>query len=275
MSAHFQEIEGLFGPASEIWRVNRERVVLLGGPAAAVLQVAHPQVARGVANHSQFRHDPIGRLSRTLDAMYAVAFGDREAVEAVRRGVAAMHAKVRGPGYSAFDPGAQLWVMATLIMGSVQMFQRFVGTLTASELDAFLAENARTGKVFGLDPNHLPQPWAAFEKYYQSMVHGGELGSDPLCAEMAHEVLHPRTPVGMRVLSPVFQALASELLPEDLIVRLRLGSSALRRPVWGALDALLPALIPHLPSTWRFPLPYRLACQRCAALDPTIEHLIQ
>ncbi len=37
---------GLFGPGSMMWYVNRERIVLLSGPAAVTLQVAHPQVAR-------------------------------------------------------------------------------------------------------------------------------------------------------------------------------------------------------------------------------------
>lgn len=264
MNVHPQETTGLFGPGSEMWRINRERAVLLAGPAAAVLQVAHPQVARGVANHSKFREDSIGRLSRTLDAMYAVAFGTLSSVEAVRKEIGAVHAKVKGPGYSAFDPDAQLWVMATLIMGSVQIYQRFIAPLASSELDVFLAENARTCDVFGLNPDHLPQPWTAFESYYLSMLNGRDLGSDPLCARVANAVLCPTTPLEMRLLSPVFRSLASEFIPMELWERLQLRSSPIRRMVWRTLDTLLPQLIPHLPSVWRFPLPYRLAAKRCA-----------
>ena len=77
-----------FGPDSMMWRINRERIALLAGPAAAVLQVAHPQVAMGVAAHSKFRTDSIGRLNRTLEAVYSVAFGTSEEVERVRDGVA-------------------------------------------------------------------------------------------------------------------------------------------------------------------------------------------
>jgi uncharacterized protein (DUF2236 family) len=80
-----------FGPDSMMWRINREQVVLLAGPAAAVLQVAHPQVAMGVAAHSKFRTDSIGRLNRTLEAVYFVAFGTSEEVERVRDGVARAH----------------------------------------------------------------------------------------------------------------------------------------------------------------------------------------
>ena len=70
-----------FSPDSMMWKINREQVVLLGGASAAVLQVAHPQVAMGVAAHSKFRSDSTGRLRRTLDSVYTVAFGTAEEVE--------------------------------------------------------------------------------------------------------------------------------------------------------------------------------------------------
>src|SRR2546430_10674496 len=58
---------GLFGPGSETWRVNREGVLLLGGGRALVLQVAHPLVAAGGAEHPNHREDPWGLLDRTPD----------------------------------------------------------------------------------------------------------------------------------------------------------------------------------------------------------------
>jgi hypothetical protein len=52
----------LFGPDSVTWRVNREAILLLGGGRALLLQVAHPLVAAGVAEHSNFRTAPLTRL---------------------------------------------------------------------------------------------------------------------------------------------------------------------------------------------------------------------
>ena len=66
---------GLFGPGSLTWRVNREGVLLLGGGRALLLQVAHPLVAAGVAQHSNYREDPFGRLYRTLDTVTMSARG--------------------------------------------------------------------------------------------------------------------------------------------------------------------------------------------------------
>ena len=58
---------GLYGPDSEAWRLNREAMLLLGaGPRALLLQLAHPAVAAGVADHSDFRADPWRRLAGTL-----------------------------------------------------------------------------------------------------------------------------------------------------------------------------------------------------------------
>jgi uncharacterized protein (DUF2236 family) len=51
---------GLFGPGTVTWRVNREGVLLVGGGATLILQVAHPLVAAGVADHSKYREDPWG-----------------------------------------------------------------------------------------------------------------------------------------------------------------------------------------------------------------------
>ena len=234
-----------FTPDSMMWKINRERVVLLGGASAAVLQVAHPQVAMGVAAHSKFRSDSTARLRRTLDAVYAVAFGSAEEVDRVRGAVARAHAPVQGKSpapYSAFDPDAQLWVLATLIMASTNMFRRFVGPLTEKELNQFLEENARFGEVFGLSPALLPQTWPQFEDYWSGMMDGPMLGSHPLCGEVARAVVCPDAPWTMRALSPVFQALTLEYLPPTLRARLGFPNPSGQSKLWRLLDGALPSL---------------------------------
>ena len=57
------------GPGTLTRRINLEPVILLGGGRALLLQVAHPLVAAGVADHSDYRSDPWGRLVRTLETM--------------------------------------------------------------------------------------------------------------------------------------------------------------------------------------------------------------
>ena len=244
-----------FTPDSMMWKINRERVVLLGGASAAVLQVAHPQVAMGVAAHSKFRNDSTARLRRTLDAVYAVAFGSAEEVDRVRGAVARAHAPVQGKSpapYSAFDPNAQLWVLATLIMASTNMFRRFVGPLTEKELNQFLEENARFGEVFGLSPALLPQTWPEFEDYWSGMMDGSLLGSHPICGEVARAVVCPDAPWTMRALSPVFQALTLEYLPPSLRARLGFPNPSGQSKLWRLLDGALPSLRRLAPPSVRF-----------------------
>ena len=243
-----------YGPDSMMWKINRERVVLLCGPAAAILQAAHPQVAMGVAAHSHYRTDPFGRLRRTLDAVYTIAFGTVEDVEQARRVLARIHAAVKGQGYSAFDTGAQGWVLATLIMGSVTMYERFVGRLTTGERDQFLRENVRFGEVFGLDPDWLPTTWKAFMTYWQDMLSGSLLGSNPLCAEVTAAVLCPPAPWFARLLSPVFRSLTVEFIPAPLCQRLLITPS--RLPLWSLLDHLLPSLLRVAPRCLRYARQY-------------------
>ena len=52
---------GLFAPDSITHRVNREAALLLGGGRALLLQVAHPLVAAGVAEHRSMRAPRRGR----------------------------------------------------------------------------------------------------------------------------------------------------------------------------------------------------------------------
>lgn len=251
---------GLFGPGSMMWRVNRERIVLLSGPAAVTLQVAHPQVARAVANHSRFREDPVSRLRGTLDAAYSVTFGTQEEARLTGERVAAIHRTIRGPGYSAFDQGAQQWVLATLIMGSLRMFERFVGELGIPEKERMLRENVAFGRVFGLAPGRLPQSWEAFLAYWNEMLDGPLLGSDPLCGEVARAVLAPRRPWFLRWASPFLTSLATEWIPPALSVKLGIRPNAL--PTWKALDLCAPSLLRILPSGIRHEARYRKALSR-------------
>src|SRR5215468_9655083 len=61
IDASLSQSEGLFREDGWLRRVAREPAVLFGGGCALLLEVAHPLVAAGVAEHSDFRRDPFGR----------------------------------------------------------------------------------------------------------------------------------------------------------------------------------------------------------------------
>ncbi len=60
-----QSDPGLFGPDSVTWRIHADNSMFVGGLRALLLQTMHPLAMAGVAEHSGYRHDPMGRLWRT------------------------------------------------------------------------------------------------------------------------------------------------------------------------------------------------------------------
>src|SRR5258708_22548396 len=69
-------IEGVFGPASLTWRVDREAAVFLGARRALLLQLAHPWVAAAIAEHSPTFADPISRFQQ--NTVFTMVFRTRD-----------------------------------------------------------------------------------------------------------------------------------------------------------------------------------------------------
>ena len=101
-----EAVASRFAADAVIRRVDAEGSILLGGGRALLLQLAHPKVAAGVAEHSDFEGDPLRRLRGTLEATYTIVFGTDEAAAEVADRVQRIHAHVTGPGYEANDPDA-------------------------------------------------------------------------------------------------------------------------------------------------------------------------
>ena len=138
--AQLHPVLGFYGPDSMMWRINREAVLLGAGPTALLLQIAHPLVAEGVAQHSTFAADPFKRLHGTITTTMDLVFGDGVAADRAVRKLNGVHASVRGAvadqdaqrlaeRYRALDPELLLWVQTTLIVTSVRAYQQ-VGRAT-------------------------------------------------------------------------------------------------------------------------------------------------
>ena len=66
---------GLLGPDSVSWRVIGDATAFVGGIRALLVQTAHPEVVAGVEDHSAYRHDPLGRLTRTSYYVTQTTYG--------------------------------------------------------------------------------------------------------------------------------------------------------------------------------------------------------
>src|SRR5262245_27475153 len=93
-----------FRDESAIRRVYAEGIILLGGGRALLMQIAHPLVAQGFAEHSSYRASRLERLLRTLKATLAIVFGNREPALHAAASINQVHTRVSGSGYTANDP---------------------------------------------------------------------------------------------------------------------------------------------------------------------------
>lgn len=251
----------LFGPESEMWRINRERCGLIYGPAAAVLQIAHPRIAQGVHDHSNYRTDTMGRLRRTLEATNRIAFGRLSEAQAVKQRLAALHGSVRGAvapeiqgarEYSAFEPELQLWILATLVIAAVRGYEFIHGGLSVARKEAFYRDMCRFGTYFGVDEARCPGGWVAFENYYDDMLESELLCSHPICSKLAAKVVHPQDSCATRLLGWGTDFLALETLPPRVRDRLGLRSTVSTRLRMRFSRVVLPRMFPILPRRLRF-----------------------
>ena len=191
--------------------VAREGALLAGGARAILLQVAHPAVGRGVAEHSDFADRPLDRLRATLTYVYAVTYGTPEEARAVASMVTGAHRAVTGAGYRASDPELQLWVAATLYDTAVLVYEELFGRLDGPVADKVYEQYAVLGTALQLPADRWPADRAAFRRYWADMVATLESPTTP--AGWPATLLHPRRPLALRPAMPLNRFLTAAWLP--------------------------------------------------------------
>jgi uncharacterized protein (DUF2236 family) len=186
----------MFGPDSEAWRFDREAMLLLGaGPRALLLQLAHPAVAAGVAEHSDFRSDPWRRLDGTLRSFLRIIYGSTPAARAEIRRLNGLHRTITGQGYDARDPGLSLWVHATLVESTIVVNDAWAGPLTRDRAARFYEETKLIARAFGVPERDVPADLAAFEAYVaEQLAPGGPVRVGDTARDLAGSILHPPLP---------------------------------------------------------------------------------
>ena len=179
---------------SVTWKIHRELIVTLGWGRAILLQLAHPGVAAGVHHHSSFRGSlraSLRRMRSTVRAMLWLTFGDDEQMLTAAAGINAIHARVRGAGYSAGDPELQRWVHATLLDSIPLAYERLVGPLSDAERDRFCAEAAIIEPLLGVPAGRLPRDAGQLAAYMDETLSGGRIVVTDTSRALARAVLYP------------------------------------------------------------------------------------
>jgi uncharacterized protein (DUF2236 family) len=260
---------GLFGPGSMAWRIDREVLVLGGGTCALLLQLAHPAVAAGVAQHSTFRDDPFARLRRTLTATLAVVFGTRAQAERAIRRINAIHAAVRGTipesgvAYDARDPRLLLWVHATLVDTALRIYDRFVAPLTAEQAQAYHAEAREIAIRLGVPADAVPPTLLELRAFMADMVASGEVRVSPTALELAESVRYP-TSMPPRFMWDLAHLASDAVLHPELRRQYGIPWSARREAGMVRLAAASRRVVPLIPAALRFVPQARTAERRAS-----------
>ena len=207
--------EGFFGPESAVWKIHGSVVTIIGGIRALLLQATHPAPLNGVASHSRYEADPLGRLAGTTKWLTITTFASREAIEAEAKRVNGMHSRVSGEfttksgaraPYKASDQRYLLWVHCAftdsflksylMVGGGVRppakgekTIEEIESPLEGRELaDAYIAEWARSAEPLGLTdaPRNLEELEAVLDEFRRE-----ELALNERTKEVVKFILKP------------------------------------------------------------------------------------
>jgi uncharacterized protein (DUF2236 family) len=235
-----------FAPDRPIRIVHADASMFIGGMRALLLQSLHPLAMAGVAQHSDYRNDPWGRLQRTSDFLAATTFGPateaQRAVDRVRR----VHTQVTGTtedglSYGANDPHLLTWVHICEVDSFLAAHQRFGHPrLSATDRDAYVADMAVIADALGAEnpPRSVAELRAALRRYQP------ELRTIPEARAAARFLLFPPLPPAAIPVYGTVVAAAVSLLPWWARLSLRLpftpvADAVLVRPAGQAITTLM------------------------------------
>lgn len=198
-----------------IRRVAAEPPLIVGGGRALLLQLAHPKVAQGVAEHSEFERDPLPRLTGTLDFLSFVVWGTPEEAERAAAMVRGIHQHVTGPGYFADDPDLQNWVNATLTETALDLYGRLFGPLPDEIAERYYQDATEVAAVLGCPRESQPADLAAFRAYFAETA--ATLEVTDTARRLARAVLDGRRlPLRYKPGMPLHRFVTAGLLPEPI-----------------------------------------------------------
>jgi uncharacterized protein (DUF2236 family) len=226
--------QGLYGPGSVTWRVHADPAMALAGLRALLLQAVHPLAMAGVAEHSDFQEDPWGRLFRTAAYVKVTSFGTtKEATKAAAK-VRGVHRRLAGiepesgQAYRVDDPALLLWVHCCEVESFLTTTTRCGLRLSATEKDAYYAEQVRSAELIGAAA--APDSVSAMADYFATVR--PELRMTEAARKTARFVLFPPMPT---------KALLTPARPAWTVVA---GTAAAMLPRWARRMYRLPGLPP-------------------------------
>jgi uncharacterized protein (DUF2236 family) len=236
-----------FPEGSVIREVHADASMFIGGLRALLLQSLHPLAMAGVAQHSDYRADPWGRLQRTADFLAATTYGPIPMAERSIEIVQRVHSRVVGIAsdgrpYSAGDPHLLRWVHVAEMDSFLAAHRRYGSRrLTQTEVDEYLTDSAFVAEKLGVvDPPRTEAALRAQLRGYRPELRGTREARD----SARFLLLEPPLPLAGRAPYTVLSAAAVSLLPGWARWPLRLpllpvSEAVLVKPAGAAITQLI------------------------------------
>ena len=205
-----------FADDRPIRRVHSDAAMFIGGLRALLVQSLHPLAMAGVAQHSDFRNDPWGRLQRTADFLAATSFGPASEAQRSIDVINRVHERVvgvasDGRAYSARDPHLLRWVHIIEIDSFLTAHQRF-GEFPLDEAgcDGYVQDTAFIARKLGV----TAPPESARALRDQISSYRGEIRASKESRDvMRYLLLEPPLPLVARAAYSLLVAATISTLP--------------------------------------------------------------
>lgn len=199
-----------------IRRVHSDASMFVGGLRALLLQSLHPLAMAGVAQHSDYRGDPWGRLARTSTFLAVTTYGTATDAQHAVDKVRGIHRRVHGVAadgtpYEASDPHLLEWVHIAEVDSFLTAHRRYgAAPLSRQDRDGYVADTARIATALGVtDPPRTEDELAQRIQQYRP-----ELRGTPEAREAARFLLlTPPLPLVARAPYAALSAAAVAMLP--------------------------------------------------------------
>ena len=265
------ETIGFFGPESMTWKMYREPSILLGSSRALLLQIAHPAIADGVKNYSDFQKNMTGRAHRTFTSMTRIWFGDKTtAINSAKR-LYNIHSMIRGTAaweiedetiykpYCAADPDLLFWVLATMIDTTLIATEKIQGELPVEQKRQFFEESKITAQLMGIPLKDYPTDLDAFYERYNSIINSKTLCVGKTGTEISNAIFKIPYPI-----RKFLQLIAGGFLPAKIADQFGLRLNLLSKMVFNFIVSFSKVSFKLTPSFLRYASAYHQANYRIA-----------
>jgi len=191
----------LVAPDGPSWAVHGSLPTLVGGVRALMMQALQPAAVTGVAEHSAYRTDTIGRLRRTTQWLVITTFADVATAESMAAAVRSMHERVTGTDpdgrpYSASDPDLLRWVHDAFTDSFLTAHLALGGREIPGGPDAYVGEWAASAELLGAVD--LPQTQAELHQQLDGYRAQPGFGRAPATEDVAAFLRAPNLPLAYR-----------------------------------------------------------------------------